>query len=521
MGQDLYRQLAEQDIASLFHKAKSSGREQAMVLYNAVADRYRDDMPRQEKRLCALSLCRQGELSYAARTYSAAMNHYLAALRICEECGLDDVAASVYIGIGNLYSSQADYEMGVRFNKMALAHARKANDRTLQNKALNNLVGASCFAGRPDEGQAYYRQLAANVERTREYAYDLFMCKGLIASNSRRMAEAVGCYKQAIAYAQANRMGESYAEAANSCLAHLYSEAGHPDSALVFLKRNELLARGSRQPDLLAETLQQLAEVYAQAGDQGRAMACKAEYLNLADSLYNNEEFNAMKNAHFLYDANKNAKAINTLTAEKAVAGQKIRMQRLWLATLAAAFLVFGVLLVVVYRQKKQLRHAYNELFDRSRAYLDKEIGQPTSNNKTSQSFPTGGVEGASATSLLTPEQRAALVADIRKAMADTAEICRCDFSIDRLAELVGSNQRYVSEAINEEYGKNFRTLLNEYRIKEAMERLGDHDRYGNLTIKAIAEGVGYKSQANFITVFTKVTGMKPSVYRKTSRERK
>lgn len=500
-----------------------------MVLYNAVADRYRDDMPRQEKRLCALSLCRQGELSYAARTYSAAMNHYLAALRICEECGFDDVAASVYIGIGNLYSSQADYEMGVRFNKMALAHARKAQDRTLQNKALNNLVGASCFAGKPDEGQAYYRQLAANVERTREYAYNLFMCKGLIASNSRRMAEAVGCYKQAIAYAQTNRMGESYAEAANSCLAHLYSEAGRTDSALVFLKRNERLARTWRKPDLLAETLQQLAEVYAQAGDQGRAMGCKAEYLNLADSLYNNEEFNAMKNAHFLYDANKNAKAINTLTAEKAVAGQKIRMQRLWLATLAAAFLVFVVLLVVVYRQKKQLRHAYNELFDRSRAYLDKEIGRPTASKKTSQSPITGGVEGAcnggvegaSPTPLLSPEQRAALVAGIRRAMADTAEICSCDFSIDRLAELVDSNQRYVSEAINEEYGKNFRTVLNEYRIKEAMERLGDHDRYGNFTIKAIAEGVGYKSQANFITVFTKVTGMKPSVYRKTSRERK
>ena len=70
-------------------------------------------------------------------------------------------------------------------------------------------------------------------------------------------------------------------------------------------------------------------------------------------------------------------------------------------------------------------------------------------------------------------------------------------------------------------FGKNFRTLLNEYRIKEAMRRLMDDDTYGKLTIKAISESVGYKSQANFITVFTRITGIKPSMYQKLSREEK
>ena len=77
-----------------------------------------------------------------------------------------------------------------------------------------------------------------------------------------------------------------------------------------------------------------------------------------------------------------------------------------------------------------------------------------------------------------------------------------------------------VSEAINEGYGKNFRSFLNDYRIKEAMQRLADNDRYGNYTIKAISESVGYKSQANFINIFTRLTGMKPSIYQKISRER-
>ena len=66
----------------------------------------------------------------------------------------------------------------------------------------------------------------------------------------------------------------------------------------------------------------------------------------------------------------------------------------------------------------------------------------------------------------------------------------------------------------------NFRAFLNRYRVKEAMRRLEDIDHYGHLTIKAVAESVGYKSQATFITVFTKETGLKPSLYQHLARTR-
>lgn len=89
-----------------------------------------------------------------------------------------------------------------------------------------------------------------------------------------------------------------------------------------------------------------------------------------------------------------------------------------------------------------------------------------------------------------------------------------------RLATLVGSNTRYVSQVINDDYGVNFRTLLNECRVKVAMKRMSDNEHYGIYTIKAISESVGYKSQANFIRVFTQYTGIKPSMYQKISRER-
>lgn len=118
-------------------------------------------------------------------------------------------------------------------------------------------------------------------------------------------------------------------------------------------------------------------------------------------------------------------------------------------------------------------------------------------------------------------EQRKAILACIMHTMEQTEDFCDSNFTIERLAEKAGTNTHYASQVINQVFGKNFRTLLNEYRIKEAMRRLMDDDTYGKLTIKAISESVGYKSQANFITVFTRITGIKPSMYQKLSREEK
>lgn len=103
--------------------------------------------------------------------------------------------------------------------------------------------------------------------------------------------------------------------------------------------------------------------------------------------------------------------------------------------------------------------------------------------------------------------------------MEDSNEFCDSEFSLERLAGRIGSNSRYVSQIINETYNKNFRTFVNEYRIKEARLRLMDTTQYGNYTIKAIAESVGYKSHTNFIDIFKKLTGITPHIYQKMAKE--
>lgn len=297
------------------------------------------------------------------------------------------------------------------------------------------------------------------------------------------------------------------------------------------------MARRSGQTDLLAETLRDLAKLY-EPTDRERSLLYKSEYLDISDSIFNINEFNSLKNAQFQYELNKSNRAINVLTETTEMQESQIKTQRAWILTITIGLILLATIILIVVRQKKKLRDTYNILFERNQANLNNEQyykrrmqeieAKYAEEKKTwneridkTEPLPSESQETQSTSISLTSEVKEKLIADITHIMENTTEFCDSDFSIEKLSKMVGSNSTYLSKIINDEFGKNFRTFLNEYRIREAMLRLNDTKNYGNYTIKAISESVGYKSQPNFISVFTKITGMKPSIYQKLASERK
>ena len=103
--------------------------------------------------------------------------------------------------------------------------------------------------------------------------------------------------------------------------------------------------------------------------------------------------------------------------------------------------------------------------------------------------------------------------------MEDTSIVCDPEFSIDKLAELSKSNQKYVSQVINDTLKKNFRTFLGTYRIQEAQRLLADFDAT-KYTIDSIALKVGYKSPNSFRDAFKEITGVSPSFYLKSIQDK-
>lgn len=86
------------------------------------------------------------------------------------------------------------------------------------------------------------------------------------------------------------------------------------------------------------------------------------------------------------------------------------------------------------------------------------------------------------------------------------------DFNIHQLVIDLKTNSRYVSNAIHQKNGGNFKSYLNTFRINEVKKKLDkkEHELY---TLKHIYNSVGFTNQSTFNRIFKEVEGTTPSEY--------
>lgn len=499
----------------------------ALFYFSILNNRYTSDMGVDDQRLCAKSMIDAGQLYYVSSNYPMAIDLLLHGLEIAEKNGFKDAISDAYKNIGNVYSTFSDYERSCELYKKAYEYARQSGDIRRQSRVLTNLVGAYCFNHDIKRARYYYDLLLMIPDKSIRYNYDTMVLKSLILSGEGEYQKATTGYRKVLDFVTDNKMDIRIQGTVRSCLGKVYEARNNLDSAIYFFRGNEKASREAGQMDLLVETLRDLSKAYEKKGDINRSMRYKSEYLELSDSMFNQVEFNSVKNAQLKYEMDKDVAMINDLRGKQHLSALKIAMQRNILLIVSAILAIMVFLLFVAYWQKRKLANAYNALFDRNKECVENEVlykSQITELETKLLNYENGKVTAKEITvprgSLVSDEQRTKILCDIRHIMEHDPAIFDNGFSIDKLAELIGSNSRYVSDVINREYKKSFRSFVNDYRIREAMIRLADHDIYGHLTIKAIAEGLGYNSQSNFITAFSRVAGMKPSVYQKIARER-
>lgn len=87
------------------------------------------------------------------------------------------------------------------------------------------------------------------------------------------------------------------------------------------------------------------------------------------------------------------------------------------------------------------------------------------------------------------------------------------NLTIHDLSDKTGISRHHITQVLNENYQRNFFTFINEYRVREVIERFSN-PRYNNYTILAIAFDSGFNSKTTFNSFFKSQTGLTPSEYR-------
>ncbi len=520
----------------------------ALICYTIVSGRYDPQMKREDKQLCAHAYMRCGNIHYMMYSYVRAQDMYLRSLEICHECELDSMIPRVYNNLGNIYSSFNDFKKAENYYEQAYKNSRTLADSSLHMIILNNLIGIYCNLN-DNETLKHYLNLSDQTSKDSSKDYFNVSAKGIWNLNEGDYPTSIQYQKRALHLADSLKLDPQYECSALNNISDAFIYMQQYDSAECYLLKCADIAVRNGILDMQINIYRELSNIYNIRNKADKFLYYTKLYQNINDSIKGMQGYRSIKDVEFLFEMNQIDKQIAAMRMEQLLKDARYANQQLILVIVCITLAMISVLLILTYRQKHQLQRSYKDIFKRNQEIvesekqakqrylkyqqeikkkdealelLQKQVADLSMNKADRPAVQTNTEPERSSTdqspqkyqsSTLSKEQREQLLQAINEIMENTLEFCNVDFTLEKMAYLTGSKTKYVSQAINEYYGKNFNRFVNEYRIKEARSRLLNTAEYGNYTVKAIAQSVGFKSNTNFNQLFKELTGITPSLY--------
>lgn len=526
------------------HYLNAGHSDTALVYYMVACNRMNDKLSDKDKQQCAMAYLKKGNILYMKGNYAGALSAYFSGLRIYSACKDRREIGHFYNNIASVYCVFEDYAKGLSYYKKGYESCHKYGDRANEYKILANMTKVNIIKGNTSSARKYYK-MSEKVKNPadKENCYMGIFNFGLILMAEKNHVKAVETFNELLAYTLKNKMQPRYLCSSYIQLYKNYIALGDRDSTLKYLRLCESTAVKHGILHVCLDVLVKYADYYDSVGNYKAASSYRARYQREKDSIYDTHEFDAVKNEQLLYEMNKYDEYIASLNAREKERLQTISRQRLTIAGVTVVTAVIGVLLLLVYRQKGNIDKSYNDLFVINRDFVKQqeftrqrmlELNNRLKSSeaelaalRASQKQPTDGAgeapdtattaddaDGKNKTLAISEDMRRKLLDAVIDVMENSTEFCSSDFSLARLASLVGSNSKYVSLVINDTFHKTFKNYVNDYRIRLACLRMADTGTYGSYTLNAIAESVGFKSYTTFVELFRKVVGITPSMYK-------
>lgn len=545
----LVKKTSKSSIKSVMRQAdrylEAGHQDTALVYYMVVCNRMDDKLSDEDKHHCAMAFLKKGNILYIKGNYAGALSAYFSGLRICSACKDRREIGRFYNNIANVYCVFSDYDKGLSYYKKGYGFCHKYGDKNTAYKTLANMTKVNVVRGNMASARKYYK-MSEKVKNPADNGncYTSIFNFGLILMAEKNYRKAINTYNELLDYALANKMNPRYLCSAYEQLYKNYMSIGDCDSTLKYMRLCESTAVKHGILHVYLEVLVKYADYYDSIGNYKAASRYRARYQHEKDSIFDTHELENVKNEQTLYEMDKYDKYIASLNAREKERLQTISRQRLTIAGVTVVTAVIGVLLLLVYRQKGKIDKSYNDLFVINRDFVKQQeftrqrmlelnnrlksseaelaalrASQEHSNGAgeapdTAVATTADDADGKNKTLAISEDMRRKLLDAVIDVMENSTEFCSSDFSLARLATLVGSNSKYVSLVINDTFHKTFKNYVNDYRIRLACLRMADTGTYGSYTLNAIAESVGFKSYTTFVELFRKVVGITPSMYK-------
>ena len=493
----------------------------AMLCYSIIANRYNENLNREELEQCIRATCQMGTIYHDFYLNQAeAYKQFLKTKDLAEKCQSNVLIPRALMGIGNVFWRQTHLQHDNYLYKESLAYHKAAFWKAIESKALNQLpiiltnLEFVAFSKNELAQTAKERAIYENIsipDSAELKAIAMTINHGMELISQERYEQAIDTFRSA-SYDNLNTNMHNISTLhimLNSYIYRLQLRMGRNSDTLNTLK----IIQGyiiREQPELIADQYFELSEFYRKTHEDALADKYELLWWRANDSIAEASQANNLSKVGFLYELDK----MNEEQKALAIKQQHDR-QMLWVVS---GFLTLAlVLLTLLMINRKRIKQKNRILYENNVELLAAEDERRRLTEQEEQTRIEA--EAAKYGAIRMDEQSTEeLWQNIIHVMEYSQEIYDENFSVARLAELIGNKPNYVSQAINQQPDWTFPTLLAHYRIREACRRMNDTANYGNYTVEGIGQSVGFTSRSYFVKLFKKHIGLTPSDYMKQRR---
>ena len=495
--------------------------EKGAMLFITVISRYSDTLDDREKLYCAAAYGNMGYyLIFERNNPIQAYPFLVKALEILDKIEFKDIdthrhkvntIVATYTNIAKTFAVCRDFPRALHYYKYAYKTAKEDNNPIALPLSFTDLLH---YGWTLDSISSIKRQILefdrlkiANNANRYMYEYAKTMAKGAERYAERRYDEALSLVDSASTTLDPYVDDRRYFATNRIIAGKIAMENKDYAKAAEMLNNADSLIRVEKLEDLYELIYCLRYRLNIAMGNLELAQNYRNEGLRVRDSL------NQMHSSSVLHnmELSMQAKGLNEmLTVSR-------KETQIWIyisLTAAVLILIIGVLIVRILLKNRRLKEQSESLFRKNLELLDatRNIQQQSMEiNEHVEDESSYEANDLPATMQEQTEDEASLIyRSILEYMAVSPEIFSPSFTIESLAEALDLKLKPVSQAINSIGGKNFSSLLAEFRIKKACKEMlrTYSDPSQRPTIEALAEEVGYKSRTHFMRVFKSVTGM-------------
>ena len=545
----VYELFKNEKLATLIHEGDrylaQDEYDSALVCFTIASLRYEDNMDDSEKKLCIHASNMLGILYFQKSNILKAYENFLKVLKMNQ----NEYAGFIYNNIAGIYGYYGDSYKNIEYLDKSFAWSLEHQDWNNLIITWNNILNAYYEIDSLENIRSRIVQFGQiEIPHSAWYDYVHLVNQGMLHILEGKPEEAISDFKKTIKPMDSIWLNEQMSASSLSNIARTFLRMGEYDSAILYLKKG-IKTCGS-QPAVAMSLYDMLSRCYKEKGDTNHSLFYRIKHINIRDSIFNTNNLIKIKDLQSLYEIGKIEDKVQELIREK-------KQRNLLLGTACTVIIVILGSTLLLVKKNRILREANRHLYRKNIEAIENEeslkklrsesehliqqqaeeialyktqigkgkndgiIGQTLPNPIRQTTDPHDTEEGKNRNhaempqSKLSHERKQEILNRIFKIMENPEWFCSPEFTLNKLAELVQTNSTYVSVAINEGLGKNFNSLLNEYRIKEACKRLLNDKDYGTFTYEAIGQSVGFKSRSNFSHTFKKYTGLTINDFKK------